>query len=119
VVQAGRVELELLIALRLAQAERARAGGGKPEVVDLLPALAVDEERRLEAERAEDRGVERERPLEVTADEVDVAETDEHQRLDVDLGAFGDGSDQAGRTGRAQGIAVPTFKPDPGEMRRV
>jgi len=42
-----------------------------------------------------------------------------HQRPDGDLGACGDGSDQAGRTGRAQGIAVPTFKPDPGEMRRV
>jgi hypothetical protein len=40
-------------------------------------------------------------------------------RLDVDWGACGDGSDQAGRTGRAQGIAGPTFKADPGEMRRV
>ena len=27
--------------------------------------------------------------------------------------------DQAGRTGRAQGIAGSTFKPDPGELRRV
>ena len=41
------------------------------------------------------------------------------KRVDVDLGACGDGSDQAGRTGRVQGIAVPTFKPDLGEMRRV
>ncbi|HEX4678000.1 MAG TPA: MoaD/ThiS family protein [Gaiellaceae bacterium] len=40
-------------------------------------------------------------------------------RLDAEWCARGDGSDQAGRTGRAQGIAVPTFKPDPGEMRRV
>jgi molybdopterin converting factor small subunit len=40
-------------------------------------------------------------------------------RFDVGRCARGDGSDQAGRTGRAQGIAVPTFKPDPGEMRRV
>src|SRR5262249_14852365 len=40
-------------------------------------------------------------------------------RLDVELRAPGDGSDQAGRTGRAQDIAVPTFKPDPAEMRRV
>jgi hypothetical protein len=42
----------------------------------------------------------------------------------VELRARGDGSDQAGRTGRAQGIAVSTFKPDHvfemrGEMRRV
>jgi hypothetical protein len=40
------------------------------------------------------------------------------------LRACGDGSDQAGRSGRAQGIAVSTFKPDRafqkrGEMRRV
>jgi hypothetical protein len=27
--------------------------------------------------------------------------------------------DQAGRTGRARGIVVPMFKPDPGEMRSV
>jgi hypothetical protein len=33
--------------------------------------------------------------------------------------ARGDGLDQAGRLGRAQGIAVPTFKPDRAEMRRV
>src|SRR4029078_3587758 len=39
--------------------------------------------------------------------------------LDAQLQARGDGSDQAGRTGGAQGIAVPTFKPDQGEMRRV
>ena len=37
----------------------------------------------------------------------------------MELRARGDGSDQAGRSGRAQGIAVPTFKPDPGEMRSV
>src|SRR5882724_11030703 len=37
--------------------------------------------------------------------------------LDAELRACGDGSDQAGRSGRAQGIAGPTFKPDPGEMR--
>jgi class 3 adenylate cyclase/DNA-binding NarL/FixJ family response regulator len=43
----------------------------------------------------------------------------EPQRVDVELRACGDGSDQAGRSGRAQEIAVPTFKPDPGEMRRV
>ena len=41
------------------------------------------------------------------------------ERCDLELGACGDGSDQAGRSGRAQGIAVPTSKPDPGEMRRV
>ena len=41
------------------------------------------------------------------------------KRPDLELGACGDGSDQAGRTGRAKGIAGSTFKPDPGEMRRV
>ena len=46
--------------------------------MDLLAALALDEERLLEAERAEDGGVERERALEVAADEIDVAEADEH-----------------------------------------
>src|SRR3954452_22090788 len=44
---------------------------------------------------------------------------DRAKRLDVELRARGDGSDQAARSGRAQGIAVPTFKPDPGEMRSV
>jgi hypothetical protein len=33
--------------------------------------------------------------------------------------AFGDGLDQAGQSGRAQVIAVPTFKPDLAEMRRI
>jgi hypothetical protein len=37
----------------------------------------------------------------------------------VELRACGDGSDQAGRSGRVKGIAVSTFKPDPGEMRSV
>ncbi len=41
------------------------------------------------------------------------------RRLIPDSGAFGDGPDQAGRTARAQDIAVPTFQPEPGEMRRV
>jgi hypothetical protein len=46
------------------------------------------------------------------------------ERRDPEWRASGDGSDQAGRTGRAQGIAVSTFKPDHvferrGEMRRV
>jgi len=36
-----------------------------------------------------------------------------------DSGAFGDGPDQAGRTARAQDMAVPTFQPEPGEMRGV
>ncbi len=68
-------------------APRAPAGGRssptrrrEPEVVDLLAALALDEKRRLEAERPEHRRVERERPLQVAADEVDVAEADEHGR---------------------------------------
>src|SRR6476620_8100431 len=38
---------------------------------------------------------------------------------DRELGACGDGSAQAARSGRAQGIAVPTFNTDPGEMRSV
>ena len=46
--------------------------------MDLLAALALDEERRLEPERPEHRRVERDRALEVAADEVDVAEADEH-----------------------------------------
>jgi hypothetical protein len=46
--------------------------------VDLLAALALDEERLDEPERAEDGGVERERAIEVAADEVDVPEPDEH-----------------------------------------
>ncbi|MDX6465423.1 MAG: hypothetical protein QOI27_463, partial [Gaiellaceae bacterium] len=41
------------------------------------------------------------------------------ERPDVVWRARGDAPDQAGRTGRALEIAVPTFKPDPGEMRRV
>ena len=41
------------------------------------------------------------------------------RRLIPNSGAFGDGPDQAGRTAQAQDIAVPTFQPEPGEMRRV
>ena len=41
------------------------------------------------------------------------------RRLIPNSGAFGDGPDQAGRTTRAQDIAVPTFQPERGEMRRV
>ena len=41
------------------------------------------------------------------------------ERLDVELGARGADSDQAGRTGRAQRVAATTCKPDPDEMRRV
>ena len=77
-VQARRVELELLLLERLPQTERARARGREAQVVDLLAALALDEERRLQPERAEHGGVERERALEVAADEVDVPEADEH-----------------------------------------
>ena len=40
VVQARRVELELLLLERLAQAERARPGAREAQVVDLLAALA-------------------------------------------------------------------------------
>jgi len=50
VMEARRVQLELLVALRLSQPDRARSGGRKPEIVDLLPALAVEQHRRLEAE---------------------------------------------------------------------
>ena len=39
--------------------------------------------------------------------------------IDMELRVHGDGSDQAGRSGRAQGIAVSTFKPAPDEMRSV
>src|SRR6202035_358500 len=52
----------------------------EPEVVDLLAALALDEERRLQPERPEHRGVERERALEIAADKVDVTEAYEHDR---------------------------------------
>jgi hypothetical protein len=78
VVQPGRVQLEALPVLRLAQPERAGAGTRKAQVVDRLAALPLDEERRLEPERPEHRRVERERALEVAADEVDVAEAQEH-----------------------------------------
>jgi hypothetical protein len=72
VVQAGRIELELLLLERLPQTERSRARRREPQVVDLLAALALDEERLAQPERTEDVRVERERPLEVSADEVDV-----------------------------------------------
>src|SRR5207237_4989168 len=78
VMEARRVQLELLVSLGLAQPDRARAGGGEPEVVDLLPALAAEEHRRLEAEWLEHGCVELDRALEVAADEVDMAEPDEH-----------------------------------------
>ena len=78
VMQARRVELELLLLEPLTEADRALAGGREAQVVDLLAALALDEERLVDAEWAEDCGVEGERALEVAADEIDVAEADEH-----------------------------------------
>ena len=41
VMEAGRIEEELLLVQRLAQAERSRACGREAQVVDLLAALAV------------------------------------------------------------------------------
>src|SRR6185295_1650455 len=79
VVEAGRIEVELLIDERLAEAERARTGPREAQVLDLFAALARHEERRLEAERSEHGGVERDRRVEVAAHEVEMAEADEHQ----------------------------------------
>ena len=78
VVEPRRVQLERLLLERLTQAERARPGHREPQVVDLLPALAGNEVRALEPERPEDRRVERERPLEVAANEIDVTDADQH-----------------------------------------
>ena len=60
-----RVQLELLVVQRLPETERSRPGRRKPEVMDLFVAFPVDEVRLLEAEAAEDRGLERQRPLQV------------------------------------------------------
>ena len=81
VVQARRVEVELLVDERLPQPERARARLRKTEVVDRLALLARHEVRRLEPERPEDGGIERERRVEVAADQIEVAEADEHQSI--------------------------------------
>src|SRR5436309_1742120 len=79
-MQARRVELERLLVLGLAQPERARRGARKPKVVDRLAALALEEHGRLEPERAEDRGVERERAPEIATHEIDMTQADEHQQ---------------------------------------
>ena len=76
--RAGRVELELLLLERLSQSERARPGRGKAEIVDLLASFAFDNEGLGQSQRAEHRGVERERAVEVAAEKVDVAESEEH-----------------------------------------
>src|SRR5690242_18159469 len=78
VMQPRRIQLERLLLERLAQAEGPGAHSREAEVVDLLAALAFDEVRRLEPERTEDGCVEGERALQVAADEVDVAEADDH-----------------------------------------
>src|SRR5207248_3011372 len=80
VVQAGGVQLELLRLERLPQSERAGPGRREAEVVDLLAALALDEERLGQTERPEHRRVERERALEIAADEIEMAKADEHER---------------------------------------
>src|SRR5262249_17780233 len=72
-------QLEGLIRLRLPKADRARAACREAQVVDLLAALSFEHNRRLEAQRAEDRRVEGERSLHVAAHDVDVAEAGEHQ----------------------------------------
>src|SRR5881397_1437722 len=85
-VQAGRVQLELLLLERLTQPKRARARLREAQVVDRLAALAVEERRLLEPERPEHRGVEGERALQLPANEIDVPEPD--KQLDpLGLGA--------------------------------
>ena len=79
-VQPRRVELELRFLERLPQPDRSRAGRRKAEIVDLLSALAVEERGLLEAERAEDRSVERQRAREVASHEIEVAEAEQHYR---------------------------------------
>jgi hypothetical protein len=81
VVEARRVQLERLRLECLPQSDRARARAWKAQVVDVLSALALDEERLLEPEWAEHRPVERERPLEVATHEVDMSDADEHDYL--------------------------------------
>ena len=46
--------------------------------MDPLTPFTVEEGRFRKAERPEDRGIERERALEVAADEIDVTDADEH-----------------------------------------
>lgn len=77
VMEAGRVELELLLLERLPQSERAGACAREAEIVDLLAAFAGNEMRRLEPEWAEHRRIKAKRPLEVAADEIDVPDADE------------------------------------------
>jgi hypothetical protein len=81
VMETGCIQLELLVVQRLPEAERSRPGRREAEVVDLLAALPVDEMWLLETKTAEDRGVERQRPLQVPADDVDVADAGEHRYL--------------------------------------
>src|SRR5262245_24871178 len=79
VVETGCVQRVVLRVERLPQAERARPGPRKAEVVDRLAALALEPDRLCEAERAEHPEVERDRTLDVAAHEVEVPEPDEHQ----------------------------------------
>ena len=78
VMQPRRVELELLRLERLPQAKRSRPRTREAQVVDPLTALTVEEGRFRKAERPKDGGIERERALEVAADEIDVTDADEH-----------------------------------------
>ena len=50
--------------------------------MDRLATLSLDDERRFETQRAEDRRVERERALDVSTYEIDVTEPDQHPDAD-------------------------------------
>ena len=82
VVQAWRIEEELLLLERLPQADRSRPGSREAEIVDRLATLSLDDERRFETQRAEDRRVERERALDFSTYEIDVTEPDQHPDAD-------------------------------------
>jgi hypothetical protein len=81
VVQPRRVELERLRRFGtrcLTQANRSRTGNREAQVVDRLAPLARKHHGGLDPEWAEYGSVERQRPLEVPADEIDMTEADEH-----------------------------------------
>ena len=82
VMEPGRVQLELLLLERLPQADRSRPGSREAEIVDRLATLSLDDERRFETQRAEDRRVERERALDFSTYEIDVTEPDQHPDAD-------------------------------------
>jgi hypothetical protein len=83
VVEARRIKLKRLSCFGtrgFAKSDRAASGLREAQVVKCFATLALEDDGRLQAQRAEDVEVEADRSVDVDADKVDVRKSGEHRR---------------------------------------